>query len=49
VEGVMGRACFTFKVRRERFQEYLTTHKDIWPEVLDAINLRSAVKNVYNS
>ena len=33
----MQRACFLLKVKKELLAQYLQTHKDIWPDMLDAI------------
>jgi len=33
----MTRVCFLLKVRAERLEEYRRRHKDVWPEMLDAL------------
>ena len=33
----MRRVCFTLRVRRERMEEYKDRHKQVWPEMLDAL------------
>jgi L-rhamnose mutarotase len=33
------RAAFTLQVRPERLEEYKTHHRQVWPEMLDALRL----------
>lgn len=33
----MARVCFLLKVRQERLAEYRERHKEVWPEMLDAL------------
>jgi L-rhamnose mutarotase len=33
----MKRVCFTLQVRPDRLDEYRERHKDVWPEMLDAL------------
>ena len=33
----MQRVCFLLKVRRERLEEYVERHREVWPEMLDAL------------
>ena len=33
----MARAAFVLKVRPDRIDEYLVAHREVWPEMLDAI------------
>ena len=33
----MERACFLLRVRPERLDEYTARHRDVWPEMLDAL------------
>lgn len=34
----MQRICFLLKVKQERIEEYKRIHKDVWPEMLDALH-----------
>jgi L-rhamnose mutarotase len=34
----MERACFLLRVRPERLEEYKARHRDVWPEMLDALH-----------
>jgi len=33
----MPRACFSLQVRPDRLAEYRDRHRDVWPEMLDAL------------
>lgn len=33
----MERVCFTLAVRPERLEEYTARHREVWPEMLDAL------------
>jgi L-rhamnose mutarotase len=33
----MERVCFLLRVRPERLDEYRTRHREVWPEMLDAL------------
>lgn len=33
----MQRVCFLLKVRQERMAEYVERHREVWPEMLDAL------------
>ena len=33
----MERACFLLRVRPEKLDEYTARHRDVWPEMLDAL------------
>lgn len=33
----MQRVCFLLKVRQDRLDEYKLRHKEVWPEMLDAL------------
>jgi L-rhamnose mutarotase len=33
----MERVCFLLRVRPERLDEYKARHRDVWPEMLDAL------------
>jgi L-rhamnose mutarotase len=33
----MQRVCFQLQVRRERIEEYTARHREVWPEMLDAL------------
>ncbi|GGK78277.1 L-rhamnose mutarotase [Planomonospora parontospora subsp. parontospora] len=33
----MQRVCFLLKVRPERLEEYRERHREVWPEMLDAL------------
>lgn len=33
----MERACFTLRVRPERLDSYRARHREVWPEMLDAL------------
>lgn len=33
----MQRVCFLLRVRPERREEYLERHREVWPEMLDAL------------
>ncbi len=33
----MQRVCFLLKVRQERLEEYVERHREVWPEMLDAL------------
>ncbi|MER6949313.1 L-rhamnose mutarotase [Nonomuraea sp. NPDC000554] len=33
----MERVCFVLKVRPERMEEYRERHRNVWPEMLDAL------------
>jgi L-rhamnose mutarotase len=33
----MQRVCFTLKLREERLDEYVERHRDVWPEMQDAL------------
>ena len=33
----MKRVCFLLKVRPERLEEYKRRHREVWPEMLDAL------------
>ena len=33
----MERVCFLLRVRPERLDEYRARHRDVWPEMLDAL------------
>ena len=34
----MERVCFVLQVRPERLDEYKTRHRDVWPEMCDALS-----------
>lgn len=38
------RVCFTLSVRRDRLEEYRARHREVWPEMLDALR-RSGWRN----
>ncbi|GGL13125.1 L-rhamnose mutarotase [Planomonospora parontospora] len=40
----MQRVCFLLKVRPERLEEYRERHREVWPEMLDALR-RSGWRN----
>lgn len=33
----MQRVCFLLKVRQERLEEYVERHREVWPDMLDAL------------
>jgi L-rhamnose mutarotase len=33
----MERVCFLFRVRADRLDEYHARHREVWPEMLDAL------------
>ena len=33
----MQRVCFLLKVRAERLEEYVERHREVWPEMLEAL------------
>ena len=33
----MERVCFQLRVRADRLEEYRARHRDVWPEMLDAL------------
>jgi L-rhamnose mutarotase len=33
----MERACFLLRVRPEKLEEYKARHREVWPEMLDAL------------
>lgn len=33
----MGRVCFLLRVRTDRLEEYKARHREVWPEMLDAL------------
>ena len=33
----MERVCFLLRVRRDRLDEYKRRHREVWPEMLDAL------------
>ncbi|MCY4525169.1 MAG: L-rhamnose mutarotase [Anaerolineaceae bacterium] len=33
----MQRVCFLLKVRQERMEEYVERHREVWPEMLNAL------------
>jgi L-rhamnose mutarotase len=33
----MQRVCFTLKLREERLDEYVERHRNVWPEMQDAL------------
>ena len=33
----MQRVCFLLKVRQERLEEYVERHREVWPEMLNAL------------
>ena len=33
----MERVCFQLQVRPDRLEEYRTRHREVWPEMLDAL------------
>ena len=33
----MERAAFLLKVRKDRIEEYQEKHREVWPEMLDAL------------
>jgi len=33
----MERVCFKLRVRADRLEEYTRRHRDVWPEMLDAL------------
>ena len=35
--GLMERVCFLLRVRPERLDEYKARHREVWPEMLDAL------------
>jgi L-rhamnose mutarotase len=41
---VSERVCFTLTVRRDRLGEYRARHREVWPEMLDALG-RSGWRN----
>lgn len=34
----MNRVCFTLNVRSDRLEEYRAHHREVWPEMLDALS-----------
>jgi L-rhamnose mutarotase len=34
----MQRICFCLQVKRERLAEYKSRHREVWPEMLDALS-----------
>ena len=38
------RSAFVVEVRPERIDEYLEAHRDVWPEMLDALH-RAGIRN----
>jgi len=40
----MKRACFFLKVKKGLLEEYKNAHKEVWPEMLEAIR-RAGMKN----
>lgn len=40
----MMRVCFHLRVRVERLEEYRRIHREVWPEVLEALR-RAGVRN----
>jgi L-rhamnose mutarotase len=34
---VTGRSAFVLRVRPDRIDEYVEAHRDVWPEMLDAL------------
>ena len=34
----MERVCFTLRVRPDRLDEYTARHREVWPEMLDALS-----------
>ena len=38
------RSAFVLEVRPERIDEYLDAHRDVWPEMLDALH-RAGIRN----
>ena len=34
----MERVCFILRVRADRLEEYRARHRDVWPEMLDALS-----------
>jgi L-rhamnose mutarotase len=36
-EHGMNRVCFTLKVKADRLDEYKRLHRDVWPEMRDAL------------
>ena len=34
----MERVCFLLRVRPDRLEEYRERHRDVWPEMLDALH-----------
>ena len=36
----MQRVCFLLKVRPDRLDEYRERHRNVWPEMLDALRRR---------
>jgi len=41
---IMKRACFFLKVKKGLLEEYKNAHKEVWPEMLEAIR-RAGMKN----
>jgi L-rhamnose mutarotase len=41
---VSERVCFTLSVRRDRLEEYRARHREVWPEMIDALR-RSGWRN----
>ena len=37
MNGGMQRVCFLLKVRAERLEEYKRRHREVWPEMLEAL------------
>ena len=35
----MQRVCFTLQVKPDRLEEYKRRHREVWPEMLDALQL----------
>lgn len=40
----MERACFLLRVRPEKLDEYKARHREVWPEMLDALR-RAGIRN----
>jgi L-rhamnose mutarotase len=34
----MERVCFVLRIRPERLEEYKARHREVWPEMLDALS-----------
>lgn len=43
-ENRMNRVCFRLQVRADRLEEYRALHRDVWPEMLEALS-RSGWRN----